>query len=372
LYVDQKLYDTIHVMQAKLLSFYIPQFKAFVEKKNRRAIKLGVPVIEYSISSEFLQDGNLFVNVTVNDAQIKLGNWNFVAKIENIEGENIVLASKEESSERFRYIPMTRCDHCNVSRRRNNLVVISNGTDEKIVGETCLEDFTGHKGALDYILSKSWVLDIQEIIDEEFSGSSGIPSTYLTESVLEHAAANIQKFGFTPKSAEGIPTAIDVVESLGYNKHGIIITEDHRKTVKDALEWLEGSESNNDYIFNLKVLCSKKYSNAKYFGFLVSLIPAYYRANKEKKESAASEWVGTVGEKIKIELTCVHISGFTGTYGYQSIYLFTDANGNSVVYKTNAIDFKINESVKLQATIKDHGIYMNKKQTSITRAKVIQ
>lgn len=39
-----------------IVSYNVPSFKAFVEKKNRKAVKLGCPEITFSVVREFVKE----------------------------------------------------------------------------------------------------------------------------------------------------------------------------------------------------------------------------------------------------------------------------------------------------------------------------
>ncbi len=108
---------------------------------------------------------------------------------------------------------------------------------------------------------------------------------------------------------------------------------------------------------------------------------------KRKAESGetnkVSEWVGKVGEKIKLEnLEVVHIGGFEGGYGWTNVYKLKDQNGNSftkfgtlgtqfIVKKTENSptddQIQVGDIISATSEIKKHDEYMGKKQTVLGR-----
>lgn len=68
--------------------------------------------------------------------------------------------------------------------------------------------------------------------------------------------------------------------------------------------------------------------------------------------------------------------------GIRHIYTFRDENGNCIVWKTQKVidfydkesdewvDAEVGDTVKMRATIKEHGEYRGTKQTVITRPKI--
>ena len=87
---------------------------------------------------------------------------------------------------------------------------------------------------------------------------------------------------------------------------------------------------------------------------------------------AASEYLGTVGEKIVMVLTCVHVVTLEGTYGLTFINICKDSFGNTVIYKGNAQGFPLKgETATVKASIKAHDLRDGVKQTLIQRPKIV-
>ena len=93
--------------------------------------------------------------------------------------------------------------------------------------------------------------------------------------------------------------------------------------------------------------------------------------SKVAAENANSNWVGEVGKRIDMELTCYHDIRVDSFYGTSFICLCKDADGNTVVYKGNSALFPMKgETKKVKATIKEHGVRDGVKQTIISRPKI--
>lgn len=100
---------------------------------------------------------------------------------------------------------------------------------------------------------------------------------------------------------------------------------------------------------------------------------AYAAAERElrlQKLDAASQWVGTVGERIDITGTIVFTVRFEGRFGFTYITGVKDAAGNIFIQKGVKIGEKGDEIV-LKATVKAHETRDGVKQTMITRPKAI-
>lgn len=97
-------------------------------------------------------------------------------------------------------------------------------------------------------------------------------------------------------------------------------------------------------------------------------------------EKKISKYVGTVGEKLEIEVTYIGSPWFERPsfrgYGTEICYIhtFKDANGNKLVWKTHSRggekDVNEGDKVVLSGIVKEHSEYKGEKQTSLIRCKV--
>lgn len=88
----------------------------------------------------------------------------------------------------------------------------------------------------------------------------------------------------------------------------------------------------------------------------------------------ASTFVGTIGERIELELTVEKILDFSfGQFPtiYSYLQLCRDAAGNRIVYKGSKILADEGERVKVKATVAEHDEYKGERQTKIQRPKFI-
>jgi hypothetical protein len=95
-------------------------------------------------------------------------------------------------------------------------------------------------------------------------------------------------------------------------------------------------------------------------------------ADKKALLDASRQHIGTIGEKITLTLTCVHVIALDGVYGTTYINICEDAEKNIVIYKGNANGFPCKgETATIKATVKEHGVRDGVKQTVIQRPKAI-
>ncbi len=84
---------------------------------------------------------------------------------------------------------------------------------------------------------------------------------------------------------------------------------------------------------------------------------------------AASSWLGTVGERVTLELEVAFTTSFKTQYGTMHVHSMRDAAGNVVIYKGGRIADR-GQRIRVKGTVKEHGIYKELKQTIISRPKV--
>ena len=95
-----------------------------------------------------------------------------------------------------------------------------------------------------------------------------------------------------------------------------------------------------------------------------------------KAQKAISQFVGTVGEKVSVDVTYNYSAYFTTYIGWMEemmyIHNFTDENGNVIVWKTTKGIGNVEPGTKihLTGTVKDHGVYKDEKQTALIRCKI--
>lgn len=96
------------------------------------------------------------------------------------------------------------------------------------------------------------------------------------------------------------------------------------------------------------------------------------REEKRRNEDAASDHVGTVGERRSFDLTCIFVTSYESQFGTTYVHGFKDDFGNVIIHKGKAICvnggiISKGDKVRLTATIKSHSHRESVKQTLITR-----
>jgi hypothetical protein len=95
-------------------------------------------------------------------------------------------------------------------------------------------------------------------------------------------------------------------------------------------------------------------------------------ASKKAAVDANRAHIGTVGQKVTVTLTTVHIVILDGMYGTNYIFICEDADQNTIIYKgkSECMPNK-GETATVTATVKEHGVRDGVKQTVIQRPKKV-
>lgn len=140
-------------------------------------------------------------------------------------------------------------------------------------------------------------------------------------------------------------------------------------------------DDDNYYGRNASLAWLKSTSTVRDFALICSFVNVYFKisAKREKEEKAKqlSNYVGNIGEKIIIDVAGIRVL-YSKTFGvsyYNTIlsyvYEITDKDGNIYIWSTSN-EFEPNEVEKIAGTVKGHKEYKGKKQTVITRCKIIK
>lgn len=88
-------------------------------------------------------------------------------------------------------------------------------------------------------------------------------------------------------------------------------------------------------------------------------------------DPGTSEYIGSIGERMTIPLTCTRVFHFMNTYGESTLYTFETDEGDIVTWITNTSK-NIEEKHRYMASfsVKQHTIYRNQQQTVVQRLQI--
>jgi len=344
-------------------------------------------------------------HVYVEGKAPQIKGYEFLAKLEHGEGGNTIKGLHPGVGE----IPTaflradSKCEHCNQARRRKDtFLVLSEKTGKvKQIGRTCLKEYMGNiKDPEQLAQQQEWlsVLDFKGYADrggdgdgDDFggfgsAGSSDVP----LRSMLRHVAQVMLDEGGYSKSGSDRPTKDLALVSL--DKSGTI-SQPAAELAEKAWRWgrnelvpAQDAKPTPGYLWNLSVMFRQGYANQKQYGLAASIVTAYERAMSKKAEpektgpTRPSEYVGTVGDKVALDLTLKHIASYDNEHGGGRVLIMEDPQGNKIkAFHSGGISIKedpyhlaeVGQTYKVKATIKDHNTYRDEKETRLNRVTFV-
>jgi len=360
-------------------------------------------------------------DVTINGTAPKFNGWSFIATLEPLDADgeqlNIILVVPGEKcpGEFLRRVGV--CDHCKARRNRKQTFVVRHDDGRCIaVGRQCIKDFLGHADPLalagwaELLCSLGGVCADAE--KEDWLGGGGrAEARFSIDRFLAQTAAACRLDGYVSRKAARArcddmstagSTADNVVWLIDPPKFGSDHdAREHREEKKrleptdadvaladEALEWALAMDidalaesDGNGYLLNVAAVARAGNVTRKTAGIAASIISAMNRERVRAEESKAmgpSEHVGITGRKVELSAKFLGATAYEGPYGVTWVTRFaahnkaTDAYSDDVVwFASSRIGMSIGECGTVMATVKSHGVRNGRKQTVITRAKVL-
>ena len=258
----------------------------------------------------------------------------------------------------------------------------------KLVGSSCLHDFTGIDPQAVLFLERLFeIVRMDGDYEERGLGEARVFSlcVYLAAVVFM-----TDMFGFVSKAkaaeSGGSATADDA--------QGLLVGQDHElksmfndgfepclNKAKAVIDWVRSKpETASTFEHDLKLLFARDHIEIerKQLAFAAAAVAMYHRHltwEDEKLAQKASQHVGQPGDKLEMRLQIKRINAFANKFGVVHFVVFTDSNGNMVVWKTSACptDFHNNkdEWIRAKCTVKAHDEFKGTAQTQVQRLKLL-
>lgn len=369
---------TIHAM---LLDRFENKLKSF----QRKFEKYGDGNLEYSVSEPYIYefneddinsvksfDGREVIDITVA-GEYRINNYEFIASLQfdSESGRNIISGSAIPEL----YLTRCECDHCRTTRARTKTIILRKGDEYIQVGNSCVKDYLG-VNIERYASYLSFWRDLDEMEENNQVMITSARPAYIVQDILLETARIVEKTGYISRERawelEKDPTSSIVWHSVqSTTKHEY--TAAHREAVTNVRAMVASKEDDFGYVTNLKTLLNNKYVVGKNLGLVVSSFGFYAAelARMEREKVAAitahSEWIGTIGDKLKFVAVPECIFSCESQWGYSYIYRFI-LNGNEVIWRTGT-GLDTSMEYEFTGTIKAHNEYRGKKQTELTRCR---
>ena len=83
--------------------------------------------------------------------------------------------------------------------------------------------------------------------------------------------------------------------------------------------------------------------------------------------TSSSEYVGTVGERLELDLTVDSAIELDSSYGRTTMHVMSDVNGNCFVWTTTSKHWSAGTHKHIRGTVKQHKEYKGRRQTILSR-----
>ena len=396
-------------------------FRKRLDALNRKALKFGLDPIQilsmvdsqYQYKKEVLGNGKelLHLEPLPKGAQathpvilkravikfpiIKLGDWQVIGKLEACGHSNLGFTVTDVEADhkavREHSDGQLRCEHCNTKRARKEGFLLRGGdASYKLVGTSCLQDFTGIDPAAALFLAQMshFIRDCDDLMDDyERSVRSNAIGTNL---YLANVLFLVKQYGFvsaakardeccsaTYQDAVSISSSIKSDEELGRTFwEGMDARLAKAQEIRD---WVLGREDDSMFFRNLKLLLEQDLIelSPRHLAFAAAAVPAYERemGAANAKSDRLNEHLGSVGEKLKLSLVLDRIIPFEGRFGVQQMVLMRDPAGRTLVWTSQSCPREIKDAqpgFEFVATfkVKAHEHYKGYAQTKVTHLKM--
>ena len=376
-------------------------FTARIEQLNRRAKRLNVPGITFTVLSKQVERLKKYVlddfhqatlvgteNVETTTVQvecpweaIRLPGWAFIAKLTPFESGNIVCGTPlHECPPQYR-AAVIECQHCKTNRRRNDSFVLLNrdSGEYRQIGRSCLVDYIGSESAgraaqqFEFFASVySVIRDYADGERENWEGESVQKAFDCAEAIAKGLNVDGGQY-ISRKKAEDDYTGrtFPTGEKVVAHWKDIKPTDEEKEKADEIVEFLLESlppAGGSTYEYNLRLILTAGYCTRKTIGIAVSAIAAYTRAKTiraEREATVPSAHIGTIGERRAVEGILVREWAVTGDYGTtMKCQLRTDA-GEIVI--ANNLPGEIGQRIGFTGTVKYHNEFRGVLQTVFAR-----
>ena len=327
-------------------------------------------------------------DLTIDGDEIRKDGYTVVAKIEHLEGGNVVNGFGADVKPAWR-TASCNCEHCGTLRdRRLTFIVRHEDGSEKQVGRSCLKDYCGiDPHAIGYRNELEEILISDDIASYDFERRP-VQEAYSTVEILALAISTIKRQGYVKSGEPNSNKGVIAEACKGYRPTEAEL--DAAKKLAQAIAEIDEDDAFTANLNNVQSLIKSEYCKRSHFGYIAYAPVAYEKYLEEMKrraereaarnaERSASEYVGQVGKRIDLDIADMKlVTSWETQWGMTWLYKFTDTDGNVLVWfaskplervNENGVYEDVTEVSHIRATVKEHNERDGVKQTIITRCK---
>lgn len=423
------------IAKAEVLSCFVGRLEKAIEGLNRRAkrlraapyelvvsaprirttyrgVKPGTPNALYANGEWRIEIHDEVVDVELSGVAVKSSGWIFVAKLDFLSDDaSGVVISKAPGFESLSIErpDATRCDHCRVSRRRAVCYVVQNEEGaRKVVGSSCLVDFTGMGRGVERLVELAFaamnVLSEAEGWGEDGGGSRSRAIDLVR--YLAPVAGMIRCYGWLSrgKARERQLDAATADMAAGWlateepskrAKHwpelGGFTSRNDRAVALRAIHWCEQLTASSDYEENIRAIAISDYVLPKHMGLAASIVAAWQRHREQlvqrsaRPKSNPDATCGTVGKREVFAVLAAGARVYESDFGAKiRVSMIDTVTGAEIVWwcsgtcpdeiweaatKPRAVG-EVLPVFNVAATVKKHDTYQGRRQTVVARLAI--
>ena len=337
------------------------------------------------------------VTVTGYIPRIK-GDWKLIAVADQEHATGVVTWSRTTDSVDVQALPAnTHCDHCNAHRNRRKVFYLgaSHGRVMRL-GSSCVKEYLKDVTA-QQLMFEAYAAGLRAEMCTMEEGFAALPkgfTLYDPAEVLALAYTLTAETGYVSRARSedtGLaataskvfaaledPTYRRSLKNTGFDgPDGTWIDGDWDNMVAKAnttLEWVRSLDDSqdNEFMLNLVAVAKADKVASKHTGILCAALACHARHLKDEATKAVKvkdAWVGTVGERLVLDVNVTAIRVSDGYYGQTIIYNFHTTDGEPVVWFCSGAGLGVDEgdTIRIKGTIKEHGEFRGQRQTKLNR-----
>ena len=414
---------TTPIASATILSCFVGRVRNAVDQLSKRAKRLGVAPFELTVSEPRIRQrrksatpdcpipdlqpviAEEVVDVTITGEPVKLAGWAFIAKIDFM-GDAGVIVSKAPGCESLELDrpDAQRCDHCRTARKRAVCYVVQNDAGaRKVIGSSCLADFTGGSRSVDKLVSLGFdAASVLEGSDDWGSegGGSGSRAMALPD-LLMVVAAMIRVYGWTSRgkardsdATATVDSAVGWIHSKTERRRAlwpdVAIERTDLAVALRSIHWAQQIAPTNDYQENVSTLARCYYTAPRHEGLAASIVSAWLHHRDELAVAARAPranpdvYAGTVGKRSDLSVMVTGVRPYENDFGISHRVAMIDvATGAEMIWwASGEVPDEICDAtkprplsapvpvVKIAGRVKKHDTYNGRCQTILQRVSI--
>lgn len=323
------------------------------------------------------------VDVTIESDIIRKDGYSVAAKIEHLEGGNIVTTFESEIDPAW-ITAVPRCQHCGGNHNQKTTFIVRHASGSTLqVGRTCLKDYCG--------IDPQWIANFKQLVDLVLDEDMDHRDFFARPAATGFSTIDALAFAIRVNKAQGY------VKSEMPNSNAAFI----RKLIRDNEQPTEQERQQaTELAAGICDLCNgsfgdtpldnvhalirtqycKPYSHAGYIAYAPVAYARVMENTRREREIEAekdtqrhtSQYVGVVGQRITIDLASYKVlTSWETQYGTKWLYQFIDQQGNVYIWFASSRLYDDEKpATQIKATIKEHSERDGVKQTVVARCTI--